>query len=224
MGLVHMTVDNPHIKVRDIRGVVVEPGCEVVVPGLTGSGHAILLTYRVRAIERRGTASEHPDDRPRIYVEGAAGYYTDNQVAVLPVDPTTVTTFDPGEQVPWNGEWKGLLTPEEEIAAHVVTVGTDNGGWRAKCPCGAEFPWHQIIKGPRKAKSAAQQDAIDHMAEVRRRAHGEEYTRADGRAICVRCTRTYAEHPSEEWEGSTGDLADSPLTLHRLCDRRLVKL
>jgi hypothetical protein len=46
------------------------------------------------------------------------------------------------------------------------------------------------------------------------------YERADGRTICQRkdCGRAYSAHPSAEAEGTAG------LTLHRLCDGRLVKL
>jgi hypothetical protein len=32
------------------------------------------------------------------------------------------------------------------------------------------------------------------------------------------------DHPVQEFAGSTGELGDSPLVLHRLCDGRLVKL
>jgi hypothetical protein len=96
-------------------------------------------------------------------------------------------------------------------------IGAGRGGaeYQATCSCGWEGRhW------PKRAE--AQLDGIAHRREAM--VIGEEYHRASGHVICDSCRKTYREHPVEEFDGSTRDLADSPLVLHRLCDGSLVKL
>jgi hypothetical protein len=217
-----MTVDNSQSKVRDIRGLAIEPGCEVVACELTPTGRAILLGGVVKEIRTTGES-----DSEMIFIRGLGGYYKPNQVAVVEsaADVTARRLNEPRTDRERFGGYPGTDPYAAKPEQHVVSVGADSGGWRANCSCGAIFSWHQIVKQGRvKAKSLAQQDAAAHLRMIANGDDGEEYTRADGNVKCVVCTDRYADHPIEEFPGSTSDLGDSPLILHRLCDGRLVKL
>jgi hypothetical protein len=139
-----------------------------------------------------------------------------------------------------DGPTSGVPTEEHITSAGSVSdqTGVGRGGaeFRAACSCG----W----RGDNRAKRAeAQQDGIDHRRKVLAPDDGAEhreiykqvtrdtwqtrdsyaYRRADGAVLCS-CGEPYSLHNAERFAGSTRDLADSPLTLHRLCDGSLVKL
>lgn len=172
IGTTDMTVDNPQIKTRDIRGVAIEPGCKVVACDLRSDFsegvRVVLAEYTVKEV----LLGPESGDLARICVDREAGYYTPNQVAV--VEAAVRKLDEPRTDRERFGGYPGTDTYAVKPPEHLVSVGVDTGGWRANCSCGAQFPWHQIAKRGRKAKGEAQEDAAAHLRVVAKQATEEK--------------------------------------------------